>query len=92
MLDAARGDARETLATAHQSSAATAEGRRAEAQVEAHRIVEEALAEVRTEREAAVAGLRSQAQQLAVIAAQRVLGGGLDEERSTKVAAEAMGR
>ena len=92
VLDGARSDARETLAQAHQSAAAAAEARRSEASAEAHRIIDEALAEVRTEREAAVAGLRTQARQLAVVAAQRVVGGGLDEERSAKVAAEAVGR
>ncbi|MHB8717300.1 MAG: F0F1 ATP synthase subunit B [Candidatus Dormibacteria bacterium] len=92
LLEGARRQAREALAQAHQAAAAAAADRRAAAQAEARRLVDEALAEVRREREMAVAGLRSQAQGLAVAAAARLLGGDLDEERSQKVAAEVVGR
>ena len=92
VLDTARSEAREALTSEHQKAAAAAEARRAEAQAEARRLIDEALAEIRTEREAAVAGLRSQAQQLAVAAAQRLVGGGLDEKRSARAAAEVVGR
>lgn len=92
ILERARAEAREILAEAHRTGSAAAEQTRADAHRQAQSLSEQALAEIRAERDVAVASLRAQAEQLAVLAASRLLDQRLDPRRSAQVASRAVSR
>ena len=91
-LDRARTDARDVVAGASRDAQKAAEQVREQAHAQARTITDSALTEIRAESDAAVGSLRSQAERLAVAAAAKLLHTDLDEQRYSRVAAEAVTR
>jgi F-type H+-transporting ATPase subunit b len=90
-LDQARVDAQEILRQANRAADTMRESLTQEARAEAETIVRRAQAEIQRERQAAIADLRRQAGDLAILAASRVVGQSLDTDTNRRLVETAIG-
>ncbi|MHB8509092.1 MAG: F0F1 ATP synthase subunit B [Candidatus Dormibacteria bacterium] len=87
-LREASTQAQEILRRAEQVAAELREQARVDAKAQAEGIVEKARAEIERERSAAVAELRAQVVDLALLAASRVIEANLDDDKNRRMALE----
>jgi F-type H+-transporting ATPase subunit b len=92
LLDEASAEAREILNRAERLAADLHDVARREAKIEADLLVTKARVEIDRERLAAIAELRREAVDLALVAASRVIGENLSDDRSRQLAEEAVRR
>ncbi len=90
-LDQARVDAQEILRQAGRAADALRDNLTTEARQEADTIVRRAREEIQREQQAAIADLRRQAGNLAILAATRVVGQSLDTETNRRLVESAIG-
>jgi F-type H+-transporting ATPase subunit b len=90
LLDEASAEAREIINRAERLAIDLHEDARREAKIEADLIVTKAKVEIDRERQAAIAELRREAVDLALVAASRVIGENLSDDRSRQLAEEAV--
>jgi F-type H+-transporting ATPase subunit b len=90
LLDEASAEAREIINRAERLALDLHEDARREAKIEADLIVTRARVEVDRERQAAIADIRREAVDLALVAASRVIGENLSDDRSRALAEEAV--
>jgi F-type H+-transporting ATPase subunit b len=90
LLDEASAEAREIINRAERLAADIHEDARHEAKIEADLMVTRARVEIDREREAAIKDLRREAVDLALVAASRVIGENLSDDRSRQLAEEAV--
>jgi F-type H+-transporting ATPase subunit b len=90
LLDDASAEAREIINRAERLATDIHEDARREAKIEADLMVTKARVEIDREREAAIKDLRREAVDLALVAASRVIGENLSDDRSRKLAEEAV--
>src|SRR5258708_23789882 len=88
-IDEAAAEAREIITRAERLASEIHEDARKEAKVQAEVIVVKAREEIDRERQAAINDLRAQAVDLAILAASRVIGESLSDDRSKQLAEEA---
>jgi F-type H+-transporting ATPase subunit b len=91
-IDDAAAEAREIITRAERLASEIHEDARKEAKVQADVIVVKAREEIDRERQAAINDLRAQAVDLAILAASRVIGESLSDDRSRQLAEEAVRR
>jgi F-type H+-transporting ATPase subunit b len=90
LLDEASAEAREIINRAERLALDLHEDARREAKIEADLIVTKARVDIDRERQAAIAELRREAVDLALVAASRVIGENLSDDRSRQLAEEAV--
>jgi F-type H+-transporting ATPase subunit b len=90
LLDEASAEAREIINRAERLATEIHEDARREAKIEADLMVTRARVEIDREREAAIKDLRREAVDLALVAASRVIGENLSDDRSRQLAEEAV--
>jgi len=90
LLDEASAEAREIINRAERLAIDIHDDARREAKIEADLMVTKARVEIERERQAAITELRREAVDLALVAASRVIGENLSDDRSRQLAEEAV--